>query len=62
MSEMPPAIFVPHGTRCEADDGRPDFGRCDEPASAMVQADGRDRYVCHQHYLWWVRDHPQVEA
>jgi hypothetical protein len=46
--------FIPHGQRCEADDGRgSDFGRCHEPAYGVVVHEGRERYVCHfhqQHY------------
>lgn len=44
------AEFIPHGQRCEADDGRgSDFGRCHEWASATVVHEGRQRYVCHFH-------------
>ena len=42
--------FIPHGAECEADDGRgSDFGKCGEPARAIVEHEGRDRYVCGFH-------------
>ncbi len=50
--------FIPHGTRCDADDGRQDYGKCIEVARRIMWADGKDRYVCQRHYDWWVRDHP----
>ena len=58
MSSNPPSppsvdpskVFIPHGTRCEADDGRgSDFGRCSELARGIVTHEGRDRYVCGFH-------------
>lgn len=55
MSEQTEAErFIPHGSRCEADDGRgSDFGRCDRSAVAYV-ADGRvDRLVCAFHQKHW---------
>lgn len=52
--------FIPHGSRCEADDGRgSDFGQCDNSASQKVtDARGRERYVCERHYRYWIRDNP----
>ena len=50
-----PEVFIPHGQECEADHGNgPDFGRCGEPACAVVVvADGRERYVCYHHKALW---------
>lgn len=53
--------FIPHGTRCEADDGRPDFGKCGESADRVVSDQGIRRYVCLEHYLWWMRDHQEFD-
>lgn len=50
----PASVFIPHGARCEADDGRgSDFGQCSEAASRAVLHRGLSRYVCafhHRHY------------
>jgi hypothetical protein len=42
--------FIPHGATCEADhrNGQ-DWGRCGAGARAIVEVDGRDRYVCGYH-------------
>lgn len=51
------ARFIPHGARCEADDGRgPDFGRCQEYASAWVRTEHGDRVVCHFHHKGYRHD------
>lgn len=43
--------FIPHGSRCEADDGRgPDFGKCREAATRYVTHEGIDRPVCAFHF------------
>lgn len=53
--------FIPHGSRCEADDSRGgEFGQCGNTATAVIHADGRDRYVCSWHELYWLRR--EVEA
>jgi hypothetical protein len=46
--------FIPHGATCEADhDNGSDWGRCGEPAQAIISHDGRDRYVCGSHKTRW---------
>lgn len=51
------ARFIPHGARCEADDGRgPDFGRCQEYASAWVSTEHGDRVVSHFHHKYYRHD------
>jgi hypothetical protein len=54
VSTRPEPMFIPHGTRCEADDGRgSDFGQCSMWAAGAVIHAGRQRYVCTfhlQHY------------
>jgi hypothetical protein len=50
MSTKPDPMFIPHGMRCEADDGRGgDFGRCEMQATGVVTHEGRERYVCTFH-------------
>ena len=45
-------LFIPHGQRCEADDGRgTDFGRCSDAATTTVIHEGIRRYVCHFHFV-----------
>lgn len=52
-------LFVPHGQRCEADDGRgPDFGRCAEPAEGWVLVKGAPYCVCAFHAKHWRGDQP----
>ena len=52
-------LFVPHGSRCEADDGRgPDFGRCEEVARAWVTTKNGDKLVCDFHRRHWHGDPP----
>lgn len=52
-------VFIPHLTRCEADDGRgSDFGRCDNYATGIVIHDGHERYVCTFHLTHYT-PHPQ---
>lgn len=45
-------FFIPHLQTCEALHQDPDYGKCGEYARRICHdSKGRERYVCHHHYL-----------
>jgi hypothetical protein len=59
MSQSPEgtgAVFIPHGSTCEADQQFPDdnVAHCGEPAAGRVtDSRGVDRMVCATHLRLW---------
>lgn len=46
--------FIPHGTRCQADDGRGgEFGQCSDSAVGIAVTDKGERWVCEFHFTHW---------